>query len=267
MALTKTILITGASSGIGLASATLLAQRGHRVIGTSRQPERVKVDGFELLPLDVCSDESVRACWEMVTQRVEQVDVLVNNAGHGMVGFLEETTVEDAKAIFETNFFGVVRMVNAALPHMRARRSGHIVNIGSLAGLVGVPSEGMYSATKFALEGYTETLRREVRRFNIRVSLIEPGDYDTPIFLPPASSVIDDYRRVHPRVIETRAHLMRTAPPPDEVAPRVAQVIERETTRLRHAVGREKWDVMWKRFLPEGLFEWFARRTFKLDED
>jgi NAD(P)-dependent dehydrogenase (short-subunit alcohol dehydrogenase family) len=263
----KTILITGASSGIGQASATLLAQHGHHVFGTSRHPERVQVDGFELLPLDVRLDESVSACIQMVMQRVERLDVLVNNAGHGMVGFLEETTVEDAKAIFEANFFGVMRMVNAVLPHMREQRSGHIVNIGSMGGLVGVPSEGMYSATKFALEGYTETLRREVRRFNIRVSLVEPGDYNTPIVLQPASMVIDDYRRIHPRVLETRAQLMRAAPEPLEVACTIARIVESKSSRLRYPVGREKWDVMWKHILPEGVFEWFARRTFKLDED
>lgn len=263
----KTILITGASSGFGRASATLLVQRGHHVFGTSRHPERAQVGGFELLPLDVRLDESVSACVQMVMQRVERLDVLVNNAGHGMVGFLEETTVEDARAIFETNFFGVMRMVNAVLPHMRKQRSGHIINMGSMGGLVGVPSEGMYSATKFALEGYTETLRREVRRFNIRVSLVEPGDYNTPIVLQPVSTVIDDYRHMHPRVLESRAQLMRVAPEPSEVARTITRIIESTSPRLRYLVGREKSDVMWKRFLPEGIFEWFARRTFKLDED
>lgn len=263
----KTILITGASSGIGLATARLLAARGHRVFGTSRNPARVHVEGFELLPLDVRSDESVSACVQRVMDRAGGLDALVNNAGHGMVGFLEETTVEDARALFETNFFGVVRMTNAVLPHMRVRRSGHIINIGSMAGLVGVPSEGMYSASKFALEGYTETLAREVKRFNIRVSLVEPGDYDTPIVLQPASQVIDDYRQTHPRVIETRAALMSAAPEPTPVAHLTARILEGESARLRYAVGREKWDVMWKRFLPEAVFDWFARRTFKLDEN
>jgi NAD(P)-dependent dehydrogenase (short-subunit alcohol dehydrogenase family) len=125
----------------------------------------------------------------------------------------------------------------------------------------------MYSATKFALEGYTETLRREVSRFNIRVSLVEPGDYNTPILLQPVSTMIDDYRQVHPRVMETRAQLMRDAPEPSEVARMVARIVESKSSRLRYLVGREKSDVMWKRFLPEGVFEWFARRTFKLDED
>lgn len=261
----KTILITGASSGIGLATANALAARGHRVFGTSRQPERAQVAGFELLKLDVCNDESVSACVEAVMQRVENLDVLVNNAGHGMVGYLEETTVEDAKAIFETNFFGVLRMTNAVLPHMRARRSGHIINVSSLAGLVAVPTEGMYSATKFALEGYSEALWREVKRFNIRVSLVEPGDYDTPIFLQTASQPIDEYRGMHPRVIETRARLLRAGPEPTAVARLITRIVERESSRLRHAVGKEKWDVMWKRFLPEAVFDWFARRTFRMD--
>jgi len=263
----KTILITGASSGIGLAAATLLASRGHTVIGTSRAPEQRSVAGFELLPLDVRSDESVNACVQAVMQRVDHLDVLINNAGIGMVGFLEETTVEDAKAIFETNFFGVMRMTNAVLPHMRARRSGRIINIGSLAGWVGVPSEGMYSATKFALEGYTEALWREVKRFNIRVSLVEPGDFDTPIVFQPVSRVIDEYRATYRHVIPTRAHILHTSPPPDEVARAIARIVESDSRRLRYLVGREKWDVMFKHFLPEAVFDWFARRRFRLDDD
>jgi len=191
--------------------------------------------------------------------------VLINNAGYGMVGYLEETTLEDAKAIFETNFFGVLRMSNAVLPHMRARRRGHIINVGSLAGLVAVPSEGMYSATKFALEGYTEALWREVKRFNIRVSLVEPGDYNTPIVLQNASQPLDEYRTMHPHIIETRAALLRAGPEPSAVALLIARIVEGESSRLRHAVGREKWDVIWKRFLPEAIFDWFARKTFKMD--
>lgn len=262
----KTILITGASSGIGLATATLLTAHGHIVFGTSRQPERVQAESFQLLPLDVRSDESVSACVLAVMQRAGYLDVLINNAGHGMVGFLEETTIEDAKAIFETNFFGVLRMTNAVLPYMRARRGGHIINIGSLAGLVGVPTEGMYSATKFALEGYSEVLWREVRRFNIRVSLVEPGDYDTPIVMQPASQVIDEYRQMHPRAIPTRAALLHGGPEPSAVARLIAHITENPSSQLRYPVGKERWDVMWKRFLPEAVFEWFARRVFKLDD-
>jgi NAD(P)-dependent dehydrogenase (short-subunit alcohol dehydrogenase family) len=264
---TKVILITGASSGIGLASAKLLAERGHTVFGTSRTPERRQVEGFELVQLDVRSDESVSACVQTVIERAGRIDVVVNNAGHGMVGFLEEVTLDDAKAIFETNFFGAVRMVNTVLPHMRTRGSGQIINVSSLAGLIGLPSEGMYAATKFALEGYTETLWYELKRLNIRVSLLEPGDYNTPIIMQPASRTIDAYRMLQPRVIATRAALLRNAPDPAPVARMLAHIVESKSSRLRYQVGKEKWDVMWKRFLPEWMFEWFARRTFKLDED
>jgi NAD(P)-dependent dehydrogenase (short-subunit alcohol dehydrogenase family) len=263
----KVILITGASSGIGLASANLLAQRGHTVFGTSRTPERRQIEGFELLQLDVRSDESVSACIQTVIERTGRIDVLVNNAGHGMVGFLEEVTLDDAKAIFETNFFGVLRMVNTVLPIMRTQGSGHIINVSSLAGLIGLPSEGMYAATKFALEGYTETLWYELKRLSIRVSLLEPGDYNTPIVMQSASQTIEDYRTLQPRVIPTRAALLRNAPDPTPVARMLAHMVESKSPRLRYQVGREKWDVMWKRFLPEWVFEWFARRTFKLDED
>jgi short-subunit dehydrogenase len=139
------------------------------------------IPGVDMLPLDVRGDDSVRACVEAVSSRAGHLDVLINNAGQELAGALEELSSEEARALFETNFFGVVRMVNAILPLMRRQRRGHIVNVSSLAGLTSIPFLGIYSASKFALEGYTEALRHEVKPFNIHVSLTEAAFLRTPM--------------------------------------------------------------------------------------
>jgi short-subunit dehydrogenase len=162
--------ITGASSGVGQAAARLLAQRGYKVFGTSRNPATAEsIPMVEMLPLDVRADASVHACVEAVSHRGGRLDVLVNNAGFELAGALEELSPPEAEAQFETNFFGVVRMINAVLPSMRQQKRGRIVNVGSLSGLSPIPFLGIYSASKFALEGYMEALRHEVKPFNIHV--------------------------------------------------------------------------------------------------
>jgi NAD(P)-dependent dehydrogenase (short-subunit alcohol dehydrogenase family) len=177
----RVVLITGASSGVGQSTARLLSQRGYRVFGTSRDPAMAEpLSCVELLPLDVRRDDSVQACVEAVFRRGGHLEVLINNAGHELAGALEELSPEEARGQFETNFFGVVRMINAVLPFMRQRKAGHIVNVSSLSGLP-IPFLGIYSASKFALEGYTEALRHEVKPFGIRVSLTEAGFLRTPM--------------------------------------------------------------------------------------
>src|SRR5215510_6568414 len=146
----RVVLITGASSGVGQATARLLSQRGYKVFGTSRSPASAEpIPAVEMFPLDVRTDDSVRACVEAVLSRGGRLDVLINNAGHELAGAVEELSSEEARAQFETNFFGVVRMVNAVLPSMRKQRRGHIVNVSSLTGLTAIPFLGMYSASKF----------------------------------------------------------------------------------------------------------------------
>jgi NAD(P)-dependent dehydrogenase (short-subunit alcohol dehydrogenase family) len=159
----RVVLITGASSGVGQSTARLLARRGFTVFGTSRNPSSAdRVPGVEMLTLDVRDDDSVRACVETILHRSGRLDVVINNAGYELAGALEELSSEEARAQFETNFFGVVRMVNAVLPLMRHQKRGHIINVSSLTGLTASPFLGIYSASKFALEGYTEALRHEV---------------------------------------------------------------------------------------------------------
>jgi NAD(P)-dependent dehydrogenase (short-subunit alcohol dehydrogenase family) len=177
--LPKVILITGASSGFGRAIANALTAKDYRVFGTVRTPRAAPSDGFTTLPLDVTQDESVRACISEVIQVTGRIDAVINNAGIGIAGAIEDTTATEAQAQFDTNFFGLHRVCRAVLPHLRAQRAGAIINMSSLAGRIALPFQGFYSATKFAIEAYTEALRMEVRPFGVSVSMIEPGDFAT----------------------------------------------------------------------------------------
>ncbi len=175
----KVVLVTGASSGLGQAIAKALAAKGHRVFGTARAPQGGASQGFITLPLDVTQDESVAACISEIIRSAGRIDALINNAGFGIAGAIEDTSAAEALAQFETNFFGTHRVCRAVLPHLRAQRAGLIINMSSLAGRIPLPFQGFYSATKFAIEAYTEALRMEVRPFGIGVSMIEPGDFAT----------------------------------------------------------------------------------------
>ncbi len=173
----KVALVTGVSSGIGRAIAGLLSRHGFRVFGTERGNAGATraLENVERVHVDVREEESIHSCLRTVLDRAGRIDVLVNNAGYTMIGSLEETTIDEAKGLFETNFFGVLRMTQAVLPFMRGQRSGRIINIGSVVGFVPAPYQGIYCASKHALEGYSESLDHEVRQLGIRVSVIEPG--------------------------------------------------------------------------------------------
>lgn len=177
----RVALVTGASSGFGLSIADDLAAAGWRVYGTSRKAGAGAnpAGAFERLRMDVDDDDSVAKGIEALIAREGVLDAVISNAGMGIAGSLEDTSTEEALAQFQTNFFGAHRVCRAALPHLRKRERAHIVLIGSLAGLFGIPFQGMYSASKFALEGYCEALRIELRKSPVRVSIIEPGDFAT----------------------------------------------------------------------------------------
>lgn len=262
----KVVLVTGASSGIGRRIAGRLASAGCRVYGTSRNPAQPVLDGFELISLDVTSDASAAACAAEVTARAGRIDVLVNNAGVELLGALEEMSIAEAKTIFETNFFGVMRMTSVVLPAMRAQRSGLIVNIGSLAGVVASPFHGMYAATKHALAGYTEALWYELEAFNIRVALIEPGFFKSEIGqrkAVPAQS-IEDYAAAKSIVIAAWDHAIETGADPAPVAEKVLQVVEGRARGLRQRVGKDSLLARFKPLSPDWLVRAFIRRRFNL---
>jgi NAD(P)-dependent dehydrogenase (short-subunit alcohol dehydrogenase family) len=267
----RVVLITGASSGVGQSTARLLSQRGYEVFGTSRNPVNAEViPGVEMLPLDVRTDDSVRACVGAVWDRAGRLDVLINNAGHELAAALEELSTEEARAQFETNFFGVVRMVNAVLPLMRRQKRGHIINAGSLSGLSSIPFLGIYSASKFALEGYTEALRHEVKPFNIHVSLTEAGFLKTPMMnnRQVGANRIGAYEPWRQRALNAIRGYEEKGPGPELVAETLLEIISSNAPRLRYAIGQQAKSVSrLRRFLPAGMYEQGVRRTFALDKN
>lgn len=175
----KVILVTGASSGLGLATANALSAQGHIVYGTTRDIKRIKNVSFNPLEMDVTNDASVNAAIAKIIKAEGKIDVLVNNAGNGITGPLYAMPADIAKKQFEVNFFGVVRVSSAVLPGMIENKQGLVINIGSLAGLFGLPYQGLYSASKFAIEGYSESLRMELQNTGVKVTVINPGDFKT----------------------------------------------------------------------------------------
>ena len=261
----QTILVTGASSGIGQATAQLLAERGFKVFGTARKPAAAKQGTFTMVALDVRSDDSVRACIEQVSAQGGRLDVLVNNAGFAVTGAAEETSLEEAKAQFETNFFGVVRMVNAVLPTMRAAGTGKIVNISSLAGNTAIPFSGFYSASKFALEGYSESLWHELRPFGINVSLVEPEFVNSPIgeASPGAAHPLPAYDARRQRMMTAFGKALAAGIPAGQVAQTVLAIVQRPSPALRYRVGSQAtWLPRIRNVVPWSVYTAGIRRTF-----
>jgi NAD(P)-dependent dehydrogenase (short-subunit alcohol dehydrogenase family) len=264
----KTVLVTGASSGIGAAIANLFHRRGFMVFGTSRSATPGSVREFPMLKLDVDSDVSAKACVDEVLSRAGRLDVLVNNAGFALGGAAEETSIEEAKEQFETNFFGVVRMVKAALPHMREARSGRIITIGSVAGLLAIPYNAFYSSTKFALEGYLEALWFELKPFGIAVSLIEPGFVRTAINQAArlAAKPLTDYDGPRDRALAVIDRSVDKGIAPELVANAVLRTAQKANPRLRYRVGADaRWLPRLKNATPWNFFAIGVRRTFELD--
>lgn len=265
------VLITGASSGIGLACARYLADRGYRVFGTSRRPEAYPAEPFPLVQMDVCDDESVRRGVEVVLQRAGRIDVLVNNAGIGYGGAIEDTSLEEAHQQFETNFFGALRLCRAVLPIMRQQGGGLIVNVSSIGGLMGLPFQGLYSAAKFALEGMSEALRLEVRRFGIRVVLIEPGDtrtgFTTHRRRVRASFRGSAYAEPFKRALAVVRLDERHGASPLSVARQLERIIRSRSPRFRYVVASpvQRLAVWVKRYGPDRLMEWALRKYYRID--
>src|SRR4029453_196980 len=266
----RVVLVTGASSGVGQSTARVLSGEGYKVFGTSRNPDgALIIPDVEMLPLDVRADDSVRACVEAVSSRGGRLDVLINNAGHELAGALEELSVDEARTQFETNFFGVVRMVKAVLPSMRRQQRGHIINVSSLSGLSPIPFLGIYSASKFALEGYTEALRHEVKPFNIHVSLIEPGFLKTPMMnnRQVGANRIVEYDPWRQRAFDAVRAFGEKGPGPELAAETLLRIISSNTPRLRYLIGQQAKSVArLRRFLPAGMYEQGVRRSFSLDK-
>src|SRR3954468_3202647 len=237
----KTAIVTGASSGIGEATADLLAKAGYKVYGTSRRGARAGNRSFEMLSLDVTSDESVEAAVREVIRLEGRIDLLVNNAGFGVApAGAEESSIEQAQSIFDTNFFGMVRMTRAVVPHMRQQGGARIINIGSVLGFLPMPYGALYAATKHAVEGYSESLDHELRTRGIRVSVIEPAYTKTPFdanFMEPDAK-LDEYREARAAMNRRVSELMATADDPRVVAETVLKAANAANPKIRYAAGK-----------------------------
>jgi len=262
-------LVTGASSGIGEATAKRLATAGYTVYGTSRRGAQSGQWPFAMLSLDVTSDESVEAAVGELIRQEGRIDLLVNNAGFGVApAGAEESSIDQAKAIFETNFFGLIRMTRAVLPHMRRQGNGRIINIGSVLGFLPMPYGALYAATKHAVEGYSESLDHELRTRGIRVSVIEPAYTKTQFdanFLAPDSK-LDEYREVRGLLDKVLEEVMATADEPSVVADVVLEAAIADRPKRRYAAGGLANRLrLLRRFAPAGMVDAGIRKDLRLD--
>ncbi len=263
----KVAVVTGASTGIGQASAKALHQAGFRVFGTSRSAVANTLDGITMVTCDVTDDESVNAAVRKVLDATGRIDVLVNNAGIGLLGAAEESSIDQAQALFNVNLFGVIRTTNAVLPIMRNQKAGRIVNISSVLGLIPAPFSALYSSTKHALEGYSESLDHEVRAFGIRICLLEPAytrsSFEQNMLLPDRS--LDAYVSARTRSGAVMQEVMKTADSPDIVAEKVVEAAITTSPRRRYTCGKVARQVsVLRRFVPEGMFDKSLRKQMGL---
>jgi len=264
------VLITGASSGIGKACAEHLARRGYRVFGTSRRapfPPTPPLPGQPvMLQMDVTRDESVQQAVDFIVRETGRLDVVVNNAGFGIAGAVEDTSIDEAKSQLETNFFGVLRVCRAALPVMRAQGEGLIVNISSLGGVIALPFQALYSASKFAVEGLTEALRLEVRPFGIQVTLIEPGDTRTNFHRVRVAAPGSAYELYAERALQIMETDERNGGSPEAVALLLERIIRSPSPALRYQVGPaiQRLAAALKGILPDRLFEWALAKYYRI---
>jgi len=267
----KIAIVTGASSGIGAVTAEQLAKAGYRVYDTSRRGVRGQSGkrGFEMLALDVTSDASVADAVNEVLRLEGHIDLLVNNAGFGVApAAAEESSIQQAQAIFDTNFFGIVRMIRAVVPHMRQRGSGRIINISSVLGFVPMPYMALYSATKHAVEGYSESLDQELRTQGIRVSLVEPAyiksAFDANQLQP--DEALDEYRDLRAGLERRVKQALEGADGPGVVAETVVQVALAAKPKVRYTSGALASRLRFlRRFAPTALVEAGVRKDLRLD--
>jgi NAD(P)-dependent dehydrogenase (short-subunit alcohol dehydrogenase family) len=263
------VLVTGASSGIGEAIARAFADKGFEVFGTSRNPGRTTpIAGVEFVQLDVTDPESVARAVSTVVQRAGRLDVVVNNAGFGVLGAAEESSTAQAQQLFDTNFFGLVRVTREVLPYLRAQRSGRIINISSVLGFIPAPYGALYAASKHAVEGYSESLDHETREFGVRVSVVEPGYTKTSFDAAAvdADSPIDSYAPIREHVKDVLRKSIPTGDDPDVVAHVVVKAATSRSPKVRYPAGPlARQLTVLKKFAPAGLLDKGIRKANKLN--
>ena len=267
--MSKIVLITGASSGIGKSTAEFLAAKNYTVYGTGRNPKSNPDDSYSLIPLDVTKLDSIEKAINHIITKEGRIDVLVNNAGMGITGPIEDTPTDEMRKVFETNFFGAIDVMKIVLPHMRKQKSGVIINVTSIAGSMGLPYRGIYSATKGALELVTEATRMEVKEFGITMANVAPGDvatniaagrYHTPVFENSA------YKQKYQLNLNLMDAHVDSGMNPIKMAEKIYKIINTSHPKVHYKVGAfmEKFSIILKRILPSKMYEKLLMNHYKL---
>lgn len=267
--MSKIIFITGASSGIGKAIAEFLHNKNYIVYGTSRTPEQYPHSKVNLLTLDVTKPNSIQKAINQVIEKENRIDVLINNAGTGITGALEEIPSNEIKRNFETNLFGPIEVIKAVLPQMRIQKSGLIINITSIAGYMGLPYRSVYSASKGALELITEALRMEVKEFGIQITNIAPGDFATNIAQGRYHAPLikeSDYEKSYSKTLKLMNTHVNSGSDPIQMAEVVAKIINTKQPKIHYKVGAplQKFSIILKRILPDKIYEKMLMNHYKL---
>lgn len=267
MSNSKVVVITGVSSGIGRAAAMQFAKQGCRVFGTVRNTAKAQaIPGVVLIQMDIRDEASIEHGIQTIIAQAQRIDVLVNSAGVTLLGAMEETSIAEAQTLFDTNLFGLLRTIKAVLPQMREQRSGRIVNVSSVLGFLPAPYMALYSASKHAVEGLSETLDHEVRQFGIRVALVEPSFTKTNLDLnaPQTVSRIPDYNKELGIVSQAIQNNVQKAPEPDGVAATIVDAALGAWKMRRTPKGEASLLAKLRRFMPAGPVEKGLRKTFGL---
>lgn len=254
----QNILVTGASSGFGLLIAKKLHEGGYNVIGTSRNPEKYASKlPFKMIALDLDSDESINTLPDRLFKETDQLHVLINNAGFLVTGIAEETPVALGRKQFETNFWGTIKITNTILPYFRKQKSGKIITVGSITGLVAFPNTSYYASSKHALEGYFKVLRYELKEFNIRVAMIEPGSFKTNIMENATATInrIEDYDVLRNKSEKYADFIVDQGEDPAKVAEKVLQVVETDEPKFRNLVGKGLYVLIIMQHFAYGMLE------------
>jgi len=262
----KIVFITGASSGIGKAIAEFLQDKNYKVYGTSRNPQKFPYTKVKLLDLDVTDTSSIKNTIAKVIEKENRIDVLINNAGVGITGALEEIPMEEIKRNFHTNLFGAIEIIKTVLPHMRKQKS---VNITSIAGYFGLPYRSVYSASKTALELITEALRMEVKQFGIEVVNVAPGDFATNIaqgryHVPIIEN--SDYKKSYQKTLEQINSHVNSGSDPIQIAKIIYKIIINPRPKIHYKVGKplQKFSIVLKRILPDRWYEKILMNHYKI---
>lgn len=267
--MSKVVLITGGSSGIGKSIGEFLFDKGYKVYGTSRNPKKYTNSTFPLLPLNVKDIETITTAVDEVISKELKLDILINNAGAGITGPLEEIPEEEIKSNFDVNFFGPINVIKAVLPQMRLQKSGLIINITSIAGYMGLPYRGIYSASKGALEIVTEAFRMELKPFGIEMTNVAPGDFATNIAAGRYHApVLEDspYKVSYGNTLELMDAHVDSGSDPLIMAKAIHRIIESQNPKIHYKVGdtMQKFSIVLKRILPDKVYEKLLMRHYKL---